>query len=66
VLVDPSVVEQRYAAVLEVTRDGLTVAEVAERHGVSRQSIYTWLANYEAGGLAGLADRSHTARRGAA
>jgi transposase InsO family protein len=59
VLVELSVVEQRYAAVLEVTRDGLTVAEVAERHGVSRQSIYTWLANYEAGGLAGLADRSH-------
>jgi transposase InsO family protein len=59
VLVELSVVEQRYAAVLEVIRDCLTVAEVAERHGVSRQSIYTWLANYEAGGLAGLADRSH-------
>jgi transposase InsO family protein len=59
VLVELSVVEQRYAAVLEVTRDGLSVAEVAERHGVSRQSVYTWIANYEAGGLAGLADRSH-------
>jgi transposase InsO family protein len=59
VLVELSVVEQRYAAVLEVTRDGLSVAEAAERHGVSRQSIYTWLANYEAGGLAGLVDRSH-------
>ena len=58
-LVELSVVEQRYAAVLEVTRDGLSVAEVAERHGVSRQSVYTWLANYEAGGLAGLVDRSH-------
>jgi transposase len=59
VLVELSVVEQRYAAVLEVIRDGLSVAEVAERHGVSRQSVYTWLANYEAGGLAGLVDRSH-------
>jgi transposase InsO family protein len=59
VLVELSVVEQRYAAVLEVIRDGISVAEVAERHGVSRQSIYTWLANYETGGLAGLADRSH-------
>ena len=58
-LVELSVVEQRYAAVLEVVRDGLSVAEVAEQHGVSRQSIYTWIANYEAGGLAGLADRSH-------
>jgi len=59
VLVELSVVEQRYAAVLEVTRDGLSVAEVGERHGVSRQSVYTWIANYEAGGLAGLVDRSH-------
>jgi transposase InsO family protein len=59
VLVELSVVEQRYAAVLEVVSDGLSVAEVAERHGVSRQSIYTWIANYEANGLAGLADRSH-------
>jgi transposase InsO family protein len=59
VLVELSVVEQRFAAVLEVTSDGLTVAEVAERYGVSRQTVYTWLANYEAGGLAGLADRSH-------
>ncbi len=58
-LVELSVVEQRYAAVLEVTRDGLSVAEVAERHGVSRQSVYTWIANYEAGGLAGPVDRSH-------
>jgi transposase InsO family protein len=61
--VELSVVEQRYAAVLEVTRDGLPVAEVAERHGVSRQSVYTWIANYEAGGLAGLADRSHRPAR---
>jgi transposase InsO family protein len=59
VLVELSVVEQRYAAVLEVVRDGLPVAEVADRYGVSRQSIYTWVANYEAGGLAGLTDRSH-------
>ncbi len=59
VLVELSVIEQRFAAVMEVVRDGLSVAEVAERAGVSRQSIYTWVANYEAGGLAGLADKSH-------
>ena len=58
-LVELSVIEQRFAAVMEVVRDGLSVAEVAERAGVSRQSIYTWVANYEAGGLAGLADKSH-------
>jgi transposase len=59
VLVELSVVEQRYAAVLEVVRDGLSVVEVAARFGVSRQTVYTWVANYEAGGLAGLVDRSH-------
>jgi len=59
VLVELSVVEQRYAAVLEVVRDGLTVAEVAERYGVSRQSVYTWVARYQGGGLGALADRSH-------
>ena len=29
------------------------------RPGVSRQSVHTWIARYEAGGLAALADRSH-------
>ena len=58
-LVELSVVEQRYAAVLEVVRDELPVAEVAERHAVSRQTIYTWVARYRAGGLGALADRSH-------
>ena len=59
-LVELSVIEQRFNAVsAEVVRDGLSVVEVAERYEVSRQSIYTWIANYEAGGLAGLADRSH-------
>lgn len=62
-LVELSVVEQRYAAVLEVIRDGLAVVDVADRYGVSRQSIYTWVARYEAGGLAGLADRSHRPAR---
>ena len=58
-LVELSVVEQRYAAVLEVVRDGCPVADVAARYEVSRQSVYTWVANYQAGGLAGLTDRSH-------
>ena len=62
-LVELSVVEQRFAAVLEVVRDGLPVVEVADRYGVSRQTIYTWVANYEAGGLAGLVDRSHRPAR---
>ncbi len=56
-LVEVSVVEQRYRAVLEA-RAGVPVTEVAERYGVSRQSVHAWLRRYEQGGLGGLADRS--------
>jgi transposase InsO family protein len=56
------VVEQRYDAVMAVVRDGRTVTEVAERWGVSRQSVYAWMDRYAAGGLEGLADRSHRPR----
>jgi transposase InsO family protein len=56
-LVEVSVVEQRYRAVLEV-RAGARVTEVAARFGVSRQSVHAWLRRYEEGGLGGLADRS--------
>lgn len=35
-----SVTEQRYNAVLEVLAAGLPVTEVAERYGVSRQSVH--------------------------
>src|SRR5215471_592284 len=53
-----SVAEQRYRAVLEVGT-GVPVAEVAERYGVSRQSVHTWLVRYRREGIAGLEDRSH-------
>jgi transposase len=62
VLWEDGVVEQRYDAVMEVVRDGRTVTEVAERWGVSRQSVYAWMERYVAGGLEGLADRSHRPR----
>src|SRR5881392_1047628 len=58
-LVELSVVEQRYQAVLAVIRDGVPVVEVASRFGVSRQAVHRWLRRYEAQGLGGLADRSH-------
>jgi transposase InsO family protein len=54
-----SVVEQRYQAVLAVIADGRTVTEVAGQWSVSRQTLHTWLARYEAQGLDGLAERSH-------
>src|SRR5215211_3057810 len=53
-----SVVGQRYTAVTEVL-GGMPVTEVADRYGVSRQSVHAWLRRYQAGGLAGLEDRSH-------
>jgi transposase InsO family protein len=61
VLWELSVVEQRYNAVQEVL-GGVPVVEVAERYGVSRQSVHAWLRRYQAGGLAGLQDRSHRPR----
>ena len=51
--------EQRYQAVLAVISDGLSISQVASKAGVSRQTLHTWLARYEAEGLEGLVDRSH-------
>jgi transposase-like protein len=53
-----SVAEQRYQAVMAVIADGLSVSQVVEKFGVSRQTLHTGLARYEAGGLEGLLDRS--------
>jgi transposase InsO family protein len=55
-LVELSVVEQRYRAVLEAAA-GVPVTEVAVRFGVSRQSVHGWIRRYREGGLGGLADR---------
>ena len=54
--------EQRYQAVLAVIANGDTVTEVAARFGVSRQTMHSWLAKYEAGGLENLGDGSHRPR----
>jgi len=58
-LVELSVVEQRYQAVLAVIRDGVSIVEVAHRFDVSRQAVHRWLRWYEDQGLPGLVDRSH-------
>src|SRR5882724_5098628 len=55
-----SVTGQRYRAVLEVLA-GVAVTEVADRYGVSRQSVHAWLRRYREEGPPGLADRSHKA-----
>jgi transposase-like protein len=63
VLLELTVAEQRFSAVMEVLRDGLTVVEVAERYGVSRQAVHGWLRRYAAGGLEALANRSYRPHR---
>ena len=51
--------EQKYQAVLAVIRDGVSIIEVANRFGVSRQSVHSWLLRYELEGMHGLTERSH-------
>jgi transposase InsO family protein len=60
-LVELSVVEQRYRAVLAVLA-GATVTEVAAQLGVSRQTLHAWKRRYAESGLAGLSDRSRRPR----
>lgn len=56
-MVELSVVEQRYQAVLEVL-GGMSVTDVARRYGVVRQTVHGWLRRDAFQGLAGLMDRS--------
>jgi transposase InsO family protein len=58
VLVELSVMEQRYRAVLQVEA-GVPVTEVADACGVSRQAVHRWLRWYRDEGLSGLVDDSH-------
>ena len=57
-IVELGLVEQRYAAVLEVLNDGANVTDVAVRYGVARQTVQGWLRRYAAHRLAGLVDGS--------
>jgi transposase len=58
-LVELSVVEQRYHAVTEVLSGGIPVVEVAERYRVSHKSVRAWLRRFRQDGLPGVADQSH-------
>jgi transposase-like protein len=57
-LVEHSVVEQRYLAVKEALDTGATITDVARRHGVDRRTVHRWLLRYSIGDLGALADRS--------
>jgi transposase len=58
-LVEISVVDQRYQAVMAVVQDGWKISEVAEHLGVSRQTIHSWIRRHEASGGLALTDGSH-------
>lgn len=57
-LLELSVVEQRYLAVREALDSGATITDIARRYGVDRRTVHRWLVRYAAGGLGALADRS--------
>ena len=42
-LLELTVAEQRFNAVMDVLHDGLKVIEVADRYGVSRKTVHGWL-----------------------
>ena len=58
-LLEVSVVEQRYQAVSAVLHHGATIVEVAERFGVARQTVHVWINRYAAGGIDALKEKSH-------
>src|SRR5688572_29847409 len=55
---ETSPMEQRMEFVREYESGLFTMTELAAQYGVSRKTGYKWVAAYEAGGLAGLQDRS--------
>ena len=57
-LIELSMVEQRYLAVREVLDTGATIVQVATQYGVDRRTLHRWLVRYANGGLEALADRS--------
>jgi transposase InsO family protein len=57
-LIELSMVEQRYLAVREVLDSGATITQVAAQYGVDRRTLHRWLTRYANGGLEALADRS--------
>ena len=58
-LIELSMVEQRYQAVREVFDTGATITDVAARYGVDRRTLHRWITRYAHGGLEALADQSN-------
>ena len=50
--------DQRVQFIADYQRDVFDVADLARRFGISRKTVYKWIARYEAAGPTGLVDRS--------
>jgi transposase len=53
----------REELILKVLAKEDSVVELAEQYGVSRKTIYKWLARYQSKGLSGLVDDSRRPKR---
>jgi hypothetical protein len=49
---------------MAVIGDGLSISQVAEKVGVSRQTLHSWLARYEAEGRLRLIESNHDSTSG--
>jgi transposase InsO family protein len=57
-LVELTMVEQRYLAIREVLDSGAKITDVATRYGVDRRTVHRWLVRYATHGLGALGDKS--------
>jgi putative transposase len=55
---ETNVIKERLAFVHDLESGHWSMTELCERYGVTRPTGYKWLARHQAGGRAGLADRS--------
>ena len=60
---ETNVVKERLAFVHDLESGHWSMTELCERYGVTRPTGYKWLARHQAGGGAGLADRSRAPQR---
>ncbi len=55
--------DERLSFIVSWREDGVSMAELCRRYGVSRKTGYKWVDRYEAAGLAGLQERSRAPLR---